>query len=315
MSILSICIPTYNRCDLLIDNLKHLKKIDATKVEIIISDNCSTDETEKEVNIFIKNNNLHNYHYYKNSSNIGPDKNFIKALTYSSSKYSILLGDDDIINISFLENLLEYLNENYYSIILLKDNKSSTSSKITQYKIENMDYFLINSGPTITFMSSIVFNNNILAEVINKNLQYKSNLIQSFLAIDSILLDETLECVIIENHIFDFNGPTSAENYDFYQVFVNNIFYLFSYALKDKNVKQVAKIYRSAFFSFLIKFTIILKCLNIRQRLNKQAFKILKSSFTFWFIFIPIYLIPRPIYKITYKLYRKVKKKNEKINN
>ena len=45
--LLSICIPTYNRAELLRDNLEHIVSDPDfdDEVEIVISDHCSTDET------------------------------------------------------------------------------------------------------------------------------------------------------------------------------------------------------------------------------------------------------------------------------
>ncbi|MDD2524542.1 MAG: glycosyltransferase, partial [Endomicrobiaceae bacterium] len=46
--LLSICIPTYNRADYLNQSIQSIVNSDGfgDKVEIVISDNCSTDNTE-----------------------------------------------------------------------------------------------------------------------------------------------------------------------------------------------------------------------------------------------------------------------------
>lgn len=66
MPVLSICIPTFNRSTYLSNTLAQLTKekifTDSDDVEIVISDNCSSDDTEdicrKYVNKFGKKNTL-----------------------------------------------------------------------------------------------------------------------------------------------------------------------------------------------------------------------------------------------------------------
>ena len=58
MPVLSICIPTYNRCEYLMNNLQHICEHQEYDFEIIISDNASTDDTYKRVTEYIKNNNI-----------------------------------------------------------------------------------------------------------------------------------------------------------------------------------------------------------------------------------------------------------------
>ena len=45
--LVSICVPTYNRASLLRESLKSICGQDYAPLEILISDNCSDDETEQ----------------------------------------------------------------------------------------------------------------------------------------------------------------------------------------------------------------------------------------------------------------------------
>ena len=49
---LSICIGTYNRADLLRQTLTHLRDVCDDDVEIVVSDNCSPDDTQDVLNSF-----------------------------------------------------------------------------------------------------------------------------------------------------------------------------------------------------------------------------------------------------------------------
>ena len=98
--ILSICIPTYNRVDNLVENIEkiifEIKKYNLDKIKVHISNNSSLDDTQKVIEKYIKKYpNLISLTNQK--FNVGPDANFFSALFLSDGDYKWLLGDDDII--------------------------------------------------------------------------------------------------------------------------------------------------------------------------------------------------------------------------
>lgn len=91
--LLSICIPTYNRSGYLkksIESIISQKPFLDGEVEIVISDNASTDDTEEVVRRFVKNHT--NIFYYKNSINVR-DKNFPLVLSKGHGKLRKLSND------------------------------------------------------------------------------------------------------------------------------------------------------------------------------------------------------------------------------
>lgn len=307
--ILSICIPTYNRKESLEKNLKSLLPLlSSNDFEVIISDNCSTDNTVEFVNTFINQYKLSNVRLFSNMSNIGPDKNFTTVLAYSSGKYSLLLGDDDLLNISSVIKLVDILRNNDFSFVFLAEGNNSFKA----LKPDDMAGFLVSTGVNITFMSRMVFYTKIIQEIIESPFYYKDNLIQSYLAIHSILASSKIGPAIFSNKIFDENGATSAENYDFYKVFVVHLFDLFSFALGTEDMAFVRKVYKQAVCSFLIKFSIILKCLRIKTHIRKDSFAILKHYCFFWFFLLPIHLVPSLFYRPVYAVRKKFKRSKNK---
>lgn len=78
--LVSICIPTYNRASYLkkcLDSIVGQSEFLKGDVEIVISDNCSTDHTEKVVQGYKEK--YSNIQYYRNEENIR-DKNFPRCL-------------------------------------------------------------------------------------------------------------------------------------------------------------------------------------------------------------------------------------------
>jgi glycosyltransferase involved in cell wall biosynthesis len=73
--------------------------------ELIVLDNCSTDDTESVVYDFLKSDNR--IKYIKNTNNIGVVRNFEKAVSIASGKYILILGDDDALTKNAVSDLYQ----------------------------------------------------------------------------------------------------------------------------------------------------------------------------------------------------------------
>ncbi len=101
--LLSICIPTYNRCDQLGSMLNNLlntiDQIENVAIEIIVSDNDSEDKTEEVVE-----EHLGKVIYYKQKNNLGYDGNIKFLYSVAKGTYIFFLADDDEIMVNeFIE--------------------------------------------------------------------------------------------------------------------------------------------------------------------------------------------------------------------
>lgn len=104
--LLSICIPTYNRCGALKQSLEQYVKCYGfdDSVEIVISDNASTDETEKISNVFCAQ--YKNIKYFRNNENVR-DTNFELALRRGTGRYLKLQNDTTL----FDDNAFIYMKD------------------------------------------------------------------------------------------------------------------------------------------------------------------------------------------------------------
>lgn len=94
--LLSLCIPTYNRSQYLKQTLEALvnnKEFDG-EVEVVISDNCSTDETEQLGRSYSKT--YPNIKYFRNPENVR-DSNFCLALDRATGQYIKLMNDNNVV--------------------------------------------------------------------------------------------------------------------------------------------------------------------------------------------------------------------------
>jgi len=102
--LLSLCIPTFNRAPILNQGTRKLLELPAfdSEVELVICDNCSTDETPAVVEKLKADFPTKNITYHRNASNV-QDINFFEALNQGQGRYRKLLNDYTYIKSDGLE--------------------------------------------------------------------------------------------------------------------------------------------------------------------------------------------------------------------
>jgi glycosyltransferase involved in cell wall biosynthesis len=105
--LVTIAIPTYNRADSYLPQaLKSAVKQTYQNIEIIVSDNCSTDNT----GIVVKSFTDPRIRYFRQAINIKANDNFNFLLKEAKGCYFLLLHDDDMIDSDFIETCLKAAN-------------------------------------------------------------------------------------------------------------------------------------------------------------------------------------------------------------
>lgn len=109
---LSLCIPTYNRAGLLRQTLESLRFLNDAgfPVEIVVSDNASTDETPAVVQDAA--GWLPNVRYYRQDSTVGLVPNHISVFRMARGEYATFLADDDRLVPDGLFEVVSYLDKN-----------------------------------------------------------------------------------------------------------------------------------------------------------------------------------------------------------
>lgn len=104
--LLSICVPTYNRQFMLERNVTfHLTQFRRLGIpfEIVIVDDCSTDETAAYMQSILHHPEVSAYRRSKNSGFLS---NYAYAMQRAHGRYAIFLGDDDLL---IPEKVVEYI--------------------------------------------------------------------------------------------------------------------------------------------------------------------------------------------------------------
>lgn len=102
-------VVTYNRCELLKECIEALRSIEE-KIDIMVVDNASTDNTSEIVS---KYSNDSNFLYYNTGKNIGGAGGFnygIKRAYKLGYDYIWIMDDDTIVNEDTLQKLVDTAN-------------------------------------------------------------------------------------------------------------------------------------------------------------------------------------------------------------
>lgn len=118
--ILTIAVPTYNRSPKLAFLLKNLapQLINEPRVELIISDNCSPDDTPSLVKSFIDSGLR--CRYVRNREDIGPDGNFLQCYGMASGKYVWIFSDDDVVLPGCVDTLLRLIGDQDFDLVYMR---------------------------------------------------------------------------------------------------------------------------------------------------------------------------------------------------
>ncbi|GLY31150.1 glycosyltransferase family 2 protein [Kineosporia sp. NBRC 101731] len=102
----TVCIPTFNRRELLSRSLGSVLDQSFEDVEIIVSDNASTDDTED----YVRSIGDPRIRYDRLPSNIGLFGNLSRCLTLGTGRYRVMLPDDDSMLPGNLEAKVAFLD-------------------------------------------------------------------------------------------------------------------------------------------------------------------------------------------------------------
>lgn len=168
--LLSICIPTFSRAQLLREGLNGIvmqfadPEI-AARVEIAVCDNASPDGTQDLVKIYLAK--YPNIKYSRNAANIGFDRNVSAVLALGTGRFLWLMSDDEVIAPWALKFLLPLLEQNpdvgYFCI-----DQDTQTGRADFIKFPNGNAWLEGLGLTGGLISQNIFNRDFLPENLSK---------------------------------------------------------------------------------------------------------------------------------------------------
>lgn len=328
--LLSICIPTFNRANFLEKTLKMIiNQINGyeSTIEIIVSDNCSCDNTEEIARQYASKYNF--IRYYKNHENIGFDRNVDAAIKKSSGEFVWTLADDDYIESDAIGKIINVITSNpeitfiFLNYALYKDDfkfvSHSRLSTVSNCVAINGNDFYSKTLFANSFVSSNVFRRTFWVNA-KPDQYYGTGWIHVYVARDILLENKSyIISDLIVRQVWDDSrlSVRSITEYDVYiKVFFDflkfvhqlpekgynkNIYALGKNMLKGEELRQIVflKISLSNYnFEYLLK-------------IFYRMIHYYKFSLSFWLIDLAVLLLPnnfvRSLYNIMKPIYVKYK--------
>jgi len=108
MKKVTIAIAMYNHAQYLSECISSALNQTYKNIEILAVNDASTDQTHNIVQSFMPYSKIR---YYKNEKNIGIVKTYNKLLELADGHYFMILGDDDILGMDYIERTVMVMEE------------------------------------------------------------------------------------------------------------------------------------------------------------------------------------------------------------
>jgi abequosyltransferase len=301
--LLTIAIPTYNRSKFLEELLAVLKPQMAEdfRVELLISDNASTDDTQLLLGELAKSGLI--FRYIKNKKNLGADKNILQCFEEAQGKYVWIFGDDDIILPGALKKIMRLLSLHEYDLVylrpyeFLKDYKAEHRHNSADRKaliIGDPKLFTEMVGVMFAFISGVIVNKQRFNEVPHRPCEKFSDTHLIQLAWIFPLLSSYRKGLFVFEALVAARGGNTG-GYGAGEVFGRNLKQLSDELLsKDSQLGEV--IINSLLCHWFPHFLLQLRKFNAgkfnEENLDQILRPLFSNNFRYWFFVFPLIKTP-----------------------
>jgi len=161
-ALVSICIPAYNVEKTIGKTLESLLAQAYPQLEIVVIDNCSTDDTQKVVRKY----QAQGVKLQVNEKNIGGEANFERCLNAGSGKYTAVYHADDLYHPSIVAEQVAFLESHDCSAVLCsaefidyEGKKVGRSKTFSALGLPDQNHFIFDS---ISLLEKLMRNFNFL---------------------------------------------------------------------------------------------------------------------------------------------------------
>lgn len=178
---LAIAIPTYNRMDILKENLLYMMEdIKQYNIPLYISDDSTNNDTE--LMIAELHEEYEYIYYYKNIPSLGHDENCFATLHLPKEEYIWYIGDSLMIEKGALHLILELIQHNEYDFIVA--NRHNENFNLSSRFFSNAKEVFSKLAWHLTLTGATVYKREIVDQL-NKGTVYK-NFPQTSIILNSI---------------------------------------------------------------------------------------------------------------------------------
>lgn len=214
---ISICIPQYNRIDYLLKNLEIISKQTYIDIEVVVSDDNSTDDTCDRISALIE---TYRYPliYKRNKINQGFDRNLRQSLELASGDYLLILGNDDSLNFpDAVENLVNFLSTHdfpeigFCNYVEEKNRDSVIRRAAFTHVYESTPETAIRFYKSFSFVAGLIFKRETF-HLVNTDKYDGSIFVQVYMAMKAVLLNSRFFTIEDPLVLKDINLPDQVVN-------------------------------------------------------------------------------------------------------
>ena len=270
--VLSLCIPTYNRAELLRGCLESIVTQESfdSRTEVVVSDNCSTDNTEEICRQFAEK--YENIRYFRNDRNI-QDQNFALSIKRAQGQLRKLTNDTTRYRAGALRYLLEAAGTHNAErpMIFFLSSKQRNDSVI---EAKTLEAFIDATGVGITWINSIA-----LWEDDCEDLSIFHNEAQTNMAQVPFLFscfERHANALIYEKKIMDVAVvPDKNLTYGLFHVFHDNLLRFMKQARNEQKITQGCydRFRKKLLLDFFALWTVNQEMMKDRYRFSDESLK------------------------------------------
>lgn len=304
---LEILIVTYNRAHFLRRTLTQLQGTPFSNCKITVLDNCSTDETPLVVQEF--ESHFPQLSMVRHKKNIGAAANYLRAVELSQSSYTWVLCDDDLLDFSSCQDVIDVIENQEVDLISL----GSPGQYRWERGLKTTSRELMRRGArffgVFTFWSGVVFRTELFdSECVAKGYRNIINSYSDFEFIKKAARDNFK--VYIAKHPITYREAREVEGLPgslyHLRIWTNCVA-----SIEDPKIRKMAMDRSSP---LLMKWPILLADIIVQEKLNRpeallgQLPDLIKGFgwrqriilLSLW----PLVMIPVPVYRVIRWVYR-----------
>lgn len=169
MNKLSICIATYNRGQFIGETLDSILTQIESGVELIVVDGASPDNTPEVMATYLSH--YPKIRYYRENENSGVDRDYDKAVGYSTGEYCWLMTDDDLLCPGAIRKVLSAIESKVDLVVvnaqvrnadlsdILLDRRLNITSDL-EYENQDQERFFVETANYLGFIGGVVIRRN-----------------------------------------------------------------------------------------------------------------------------------------------------------
>ena len=301
--LLTIAIPTFNRSGYLRLALTRImaevESVGAGRIEVLVSDNCSTDGTPEVVQkaeaagLSIR--------YVRNSENIGWARNFAQCVDLAQGRYLLMSGDDDVLCEGALRLLVPYLENADFGVICMRpygfdiDYRAEHPGGAGGIKrFDDAGNFLLAISQYFTLTSALIVNRDLLVGVDSR--QFVSTNLATF----HLFLRAALAAphnLYVGRYLVGSKRQNSS-SYEYYKVFVEEFWTIVdAHVRHGLSANTLRRLETQRLFIYYPFYMLDLRLSGRGDRKGTLAAlrKRFGSRALFWFWVAPTLSLPRPL--------------------